>query len=375
MDLINEFLTRHFDSKYLAGFRTQREKFVKKYTSDRILNLTQEEYHYSGKENTFCYSLEYGLGALASMGNAFPSVFGVYVAANHELKMSSHLQKIYRNDYAGALTYQKKQIVSLIKAGNEKNYRAIENSTINQQFRFKILSIYCPNSFFPVCTRPTAEAYCKIAGLRLSDNASMLDLNLALVKWAHNNLPHDWDLFQSMYFIDWLWRDDRKFDYTTTIKTSSTYADSDNQKLVSEFNRVNEVINDPELEGADRLAIVKTRVNQGVFRDRLIRKYKKCCLCGVDAESMLISSHIKPWSDSTPAERTSVDNGLLLCPNHDRLFDQGFISFDDTGKIIISSLMNETNRIFLNINDEMAIDLNSKTKEFMRYHREKIYKA
>ena len=90
--------------------------------------------------------------------------------------------------------------------------------------------------------------------------------------------------------------------------------------------------------GSDREAIVKVRVNQGIFRDVLVKRYgKKCCLCGVTGKCFLVASHIKPWSDSSPEERTDVNNGLLLCPNHDKLFDGGWISFADNGNIIISS--------------------------------------
>ncbi|ARF66915.1 hypothetical protein B7C51_02510 [Paenibacillus larvae subsp. pulvifaciens] len=62
-------------------------------------------------------------------------------------------------------------------------------------------------------------------------------------------------------------------------------------------------------------------------------------MCGVNEPSLLIASHIKLWKYSTNIERLDKYNGLLLCPNHDKLFDQGLITFTDEGKIIISSLL------------------------------------
>lgn len=47
--------------------------------------------------------------------------------------------------------------------------------------------------------------------------------------------------------------------------------------------------------------------------------------CGVSDEHFLIDSHIKPWSQSNNQEWLDVNNGLLLCPNHDALFDKGII--------------------------------------------------
>lgn len=145
------------------------------------------------------------------------------------------------------------------------------------------------------------------------------------------------------------------------------------QELNNEDQLIEKTIDDKHLVGTDKVSVVKSRVNQGVFRDRLIRKYHKCCLCGVDDESLLIASHIKPWVESSPEERVDDGNGLLLCPNHDRLFDRGYISFDDNGKILISDFLSENNRIFLNVNADCRINLDSSSIKYMKYHREQIY--
>lgn len=36
--------------------------------------------------------------------------------------------------------------------------------------------------------------------------------------------------------------------------------------------------------------------------------------------------HIKPWKDSTPAERLDPRNGLAACPAHDVAFDTGMLT-------------------------------------------------
>ena len=53
------------------------------------------------------------------------------------------------------------------------------------------------------------------------------------------------------------------------------------------------------LKGEERMAFVKTRVNQSVFRERLLKKYHTCCLCKVENQALLTASHIKPWSASS----------------------------------------------------------------------------
>lgn len=126
--------------------------------------------------------------------------------------------------------------------------------------------------------------------------------------------------------------------------------------------------------GEEKDAIVKVRINQDRFRSRILNKYAgKCCLCGVDDESLLIASHIKPWAKSDEHEKLDLNNGLLLCPDHDRLFDRGFISFGDMGEIIISSHLSANNKIFMNIHEQMKISVTDDNREYIRYHREKVF--
>lgn len=147
----------------------------------------------------------------------------------------------------------------------------------------------------------------------------------------------------------------------------------EHRQIVLEDQMIEKEIEAKQLVGEDRTAVVKARINQSVFRERLMRKYGKCFLCGVDEESLLIASHIKPWTDSNPEERVDEYNGLLLCPNHDKLFDRGYISFDDDGRIMISKVLSENNRVFLNINSDNSIEMDDITKSYMKYHREKVF--
>ncbi|PFH89990.1 type II restriction endonuclease [Bacillus cereus] len=64
---------------------------------------------------------------------------------------------------------------------------------------------------------------------------------------------------------------------------------------------------------------------------------------------------------------------MLLCPNHDALFDKGYISFDREGAILISDGLDETTKLFLNINKNMKINMSEKQREYMKWHRENIY--
>ncbi len=56
----------------------------------------------------------------------------------------------------------------------------------------------------------------------------------------------------------------------------------------------------------------------------------------VDRMEHLNASHIQPWRDSSNEQRLDGENGLLLTPTVDHLFDKGFISFESTGQLIVS---------------------------------------
>jgi len=66
---------------------------------------------------------------------------------------------------------------------------------------------------------------------------------------------------------------------------------------------------------------------------------------------------------------------LLLCPNHDALFDKRYISFDETGKIMVKQSLEATTKMFLNINDTMRIKLNERQQNYMKWHREKFFES
>jgi hypothetical protein len=92
----------------------------------------------------------------------------------------------------------------------------------------------------------------------------------------------------------------------------------------------------PRSTEAERLVV--QRVGQDIFRQGLLEYWEgRCAITGLAIPELLRASHIKPWADcATDAERLDVFNGLLLAPHLDALFDQGFITVADDGKVIVS---------------------------------------
>ena len=125
--------------------------------------------------------------------------------------------------------------------------------------------------------------------------------------------------------------------------------------------------------GTDILRLAKARVSQGAFRKLLFLKSHKCCLCGITVTQALSASHIKEWADATQEERLDPENGLLLCANHDALFDRHLISFHpETGKLCISKALTLEQRQALNLPRDMTLSLSGRMKAYMKIHYQKF---
>lgn len=118
---------------------------------------------------------------------------------------------------------------------------------------------------------------------------------------------------------------------------------------------------------------VKQRKGQAQFRKLLLTKFKTCALCGVEADYTR-ASHVKPWASSTDYERLDIHNGLLLCPNHDHLFDKGLITFEETGNILISSTLSSSQQMCFNVNSMVRIQTADETQQYMAHHRQFVFK-
>ncbi|MBW9169758.1 HNH endonuclease [Clostridium estertheticum] len=155
------------------------------------------------------------------------------------------------------------------------------------------------------------------------------------------------------------------FDYIDKIFDEESNIDVD---IEADFkNIIKESIGIPEKY---RNEYIKVRIGQSKFREALIKKHGcKCAICKMNIKELLIASHIKEYSKCEKNEHIDVQNGLLLCPNHDKLFDRHLISFLNNGKIIISEKINLYNYKILKLDDKFLLDTKLFKEEFMKFHR------
>jgi hypothetical protein len=135
------------------------------------------------------------------------------------------------------------------------------------------------------------------------------------------------------------------------------------------------VVNDVSIPDTERLDIVRARRGQGLFRARVSKIEVRCRITGVENPTHLIASHCKPWRDATNEERLDGENGLLLTPSIDHLFDRGFIGFEDSGRLIISPVAHRPSLVRMGIDTDHTVNVgafSSGQKTFLDFHRNAV---
>ena len=159
--------------------------------------------------------------------------------------------------------------------------------------------------------------------------------------------------------------------YSATLSQFAAYLASNGSDDVQAD--LEQIISDPTTTTTEKTALIKSRIGQGLFRDKVLLHWTGCAVTGFSDTSLLVASHIKPWKKSTNIERLDPWNGLLLSPNLDKAFDKGFVTFDTNGSIRLSPLLTEAAK--LGITPSMKIVLKPEHEKYMAHHRAEEFKS
>ncbi|WP_269494356.1 HNH endonuclease [Acinetobacter baumannii] len=134
-------------------------------------------------------------------------------------------------------------------------------------------------------------------------------------------------------------------------------------------------IDDLPLTQTEKEALVKLRLGQGKFREKLLEYWDgSCAVTGCTLKALLVSSHIKPWSIDKDS-RLDPFNGLLLSPTLDRAFDQRLISFNDDRSIILSPVLTNIDLELLHLSSDLKLrKLDKRHLPYLAWHRANLVK-
>jgi len=153
-----------------------------------------------------------------------------------------------------------------------------------------------------------------------------------------------------------------------------------------EFTDSDLIIEEGEIEipyGGFYTISKRERKGQNLFRDTVLNAYdNRCCITNIDEPSLLIASHIKPWSVSDPVkEKLNPSNGVCLNALHDLAFDKGLITISTDYRVVISkrlsnNLSKEAYDMNFGIYEENKISLPNRYKpdrNFLEYHNTEVF--
>ena len=131
----------------------------------------------------------------------------------------------------------------------------------------------------------------------------------------------------------------------------------------------------PDIPETEKITLSKSRRGQGQFRARVLAVESRYRVSGISNPNLLIASHIKPWAKcNTNRERLDCNNGLMLAPNADFLFDRSYINFSDEGALLTSNALSLHDRPLLGITGEQNVGRFSNAQaKYLEYHRDHVF--
>lgn len=133
------------------------------------------------------------------------------------------------------------------------------------------------------------------------------------------------------------------------------------------------------LSETERTALVQARRGQGQFRASVLSIETRCRVTKVDKPEHLVASHCKPWREcQNTSERLDGENGLMLTPTIDHLFDRGFISFENNGNLLISPVadLQSMGKMGVDVSGRCNVgDFSDGQKDYLGFHRDAVFRC
>ncbi len=148
---------------------------------------------------------------------------------------------------------------------------------------------------------------------------------------------------------------------------------------------INEIVNYQEYLKQELLSIdlnlekdeVKRRKYQHIFRKEVNERDQKCMLCNLDVPQVLEAAHIKAYVDCcNNIERYDVQNGILLCRNHHKMFDANLFTFDKDWNVIVNYDVDESIKqtIKKSLDNDYTLNFKrfSSVNDYLLFHNQKL---
>ena len=333
-----------------------RREFTSKFQRSRIPLLTLDEYvQGKGSKDSFCYWVERKLSDLGRIQGATADKFGVYFSKERN---SYRFVKKYKNQ-DDALRGVLNEISILLSAAEKNDMASVRNASVSPMFKGKILFLYYPNKYLNIFSERYIDDFLREIPLALpNDNPDVLKKGELLLTFKSNDeILSKWTMYEFTDFLYHAWGNPK------SRFGDSTLAD------------IKTIISNATTDPTTMQAQVTVRLGQGEFGSEVRELWNhRCAVTDSITMAALEASHIKSWADSNDNERLDASNGLLLTASLHKLFDAGLISFEDSGKMLVSSKLSQSEReIFGIVGKKLSKKPSAETANYLAYHRTKFF--
>lgn len=167
-------------------------------------------------------------------------------------------------------------------------------------------------------------------------------------------------------------------------KSYINYMELMRKRLVNSVQQQNNAVDNNSLEQEDevtrqqqskwRLMLAKEMMGYTLVEGQVFCPFTYITADFEELSALFVASHIKGFKDpkTTNEEKYDLNNGLLLCANADRLFDQHLISVDENKNLVFSYTLDKDlilkQRLCL-LQPIFQAVLNDKRMEYLAYHK------
>ena len=105
-----------------------------------------------------------------------------------------------------------------------------------------------------------------------------------------------------------------------------------------------------------------------------------CAVSKCSEDRILIGCHIKPVTECLKdkcGNEINTKNGIMMTPTYHKLFDDGFLSFDNQNHLLLSTHISSRNYERLSLKNRQTtsiLDIEPRI-EFLEWHRKMVYKG
>lgn len=208
--------------KDLVRLENERQNFIKKFSFEKIKQMSLDEYVIGSKAgNSFCYLIENRLQGLGNIHGATAFKFGIYFGKTQsDPKMQYRFTSKFGTTEDIAFQNVKSAILQLLETVKKEDLDGIRNNPLSPMFKGKILSTYFPDKYLNIFADEHLEYFLDKLEIPYGESDDEIAKRKMLIEFKQNDsVMAQWTIFEfSKFLYESFGRPSRKEDAPKELK-------------------------------------------------------------------------------------------------------------------------------------------------------------